>query len=352
VSLAQWEAKHRGDRYLVDGHGVVGWGYALFHHQLEWLHRTERMLSFDHRSPHSHDECAPDCPYWHEDSWATKLFHENAYQVWHPIPSILDHDTSIPSAYAHENHKTRRAPVTWWAYDSEQLTSPSFWRPQLGLVPPMQTRKIPCRYGAFHVPAEPLHRTVGSELTCLHVFLGEYEYERPGSEPVETMVDVGCNVGASIVWAQQWWPSLKRIDGYDPNVDALEFAHINVQNCAHSADVKLHHLAVTVDQHPLFKEHDDWGGSRTHGETTGVRVNGIHPRDLPAADVLKCDAEGVDGDVFEHYQHWSGVEVAMFEYHTAADRERMVRVVTEAGLTMVKHRPDSDTQGVMIWVRR
>lgn len=214
----------------------------------------------------------------------------------------------------------------------------------------MQTRRIPCRRGPFHVTAEPERRSLLSELCCLHIFLGEYEYPRAGAEPVKTMVDVGCNVGAVMVWAADWWPTLERIDGYDPNASALEFAAVNTRLCE-VPGVSLHHAAVSLDPAPLFKEHDDWGGSRTHGERAGVPVPSLHPRDLPPCDVLKCDAEGVDGDVFEHYQHWAGVRVTLFEYHSSSDKARMMLVAGAAGLHMAMHTECGATQGVMVWVR-
>ncbi len=34
-------------------------------------------------------------------------------RIWHPVPTIIDHDTDIKSTYGHEHHSHRRPKVTW-----------------------------------------------------------------------------------------------------------------------------------------------------------------------------------------------------------------------------------------------
>jgi FkbM family methyltransferase len=215
----------------------------------------------------------------------------------------------------------------------------------------MNTRRIFCPFGSFHVPASPEERTLKSQCCAQTVMLGEYDFPRdPIEVELRSMVDVGCNVGASIVWACWRFPSIETVDAYDPNAEALEFARINADGC-HARGVRLHHAAVTVEPHPLFMQHADWGGSRTHGETQGVAVPAIHPRDLPAADVLKVDAEGVDPDVFEHYSHWNQVKIALFEFHSREDGMRMRAVLVRERFRQAR-RSEEKHQGVEAWVRK
>lgn len=215
----------------------------------------------------------------------------------------------------------------------------------------MMLRTIEGPRGLFVIPGEPADRSRYSETCVRHVFEGEYNYERDRVEDVASIVDVGCNVGSFILWATQvWWPGrIQSIRAYDPNSAALTIAKINTVGLP----VMLHPYAVTSAEPPVFfKEHIDWGGSRTCGEWSGIEVPSLHPRDLPAADVLKVDAEGVDPEVFEHYQHWDRVKVAMFEYHEEKDREPMMAACERAGLTMVRHHGSPPRQGIQIWVRR
>lgn len=206
--------------------------------------------------------------------------------------------------------------------------------------------------GNFFVPAEPEERSRASEACAravLQLPLGEYSYPRDAIEDVETVLDVGCNLGAFAVWAcHVWWPGrIVRVYGYDPNVSALAIAQRNTRGWP----VELHPLAVTCDSRPVFLERTDWGSSRTHGETSGVPVLAIHPSRLPAADVLKVDGEGVDLEVFEHYAHWDGVRVALFEWHECDHRAAMFEICKRAGLELRKNDCGEAEQGVACWVR-
>lgn len=61
--------------------------------------------------------------------------------IWHPIPTLVDHDTSIPSLYGHDDHTHRRPPVTWDAVMDEGqglagLEDPRYWVPRNPLADP------------------------------------------------------------------------------------------------------------------------------------------------------------------------------------------------------------------------
>jgi hypothetical protein len=219
--------------------------------------------------------------------------------------------------------------------------------------PPSKVRWLDLPSGRFAVPARPLEVSRHVETCSRNVLYGEYAYPRDAAEPVRTILDIGCNVGAFIVWAKQWWPDVTRIDAYDPNLDAIQLARDN----AGAAPVFLHHEAVTVDPSPLLcpsdtiGQADNWGGWHTHGVTQGLRVPGLHPRDLPAADVLKCDNEGAGHEVFEHYPHWGGVRVALYESHHERERDVMRACCEKAGLVRVKGHDDGRYQDVCVWVR-
>lgn len=132
VDPLQAVAHGKGERWLrLDHCSTVGWGVGLWREEVEYLHRWESSLPDDHMSPHG-SECPPGCNLWHEDSWANEVLHAASprRRVWHPIPAILDHDTSVPSTYANDHHKTRRPPVRWDHPDfaGADLTSVEFWR--------------------------------------------------------------------------------------------------------------------------------------------------------------------------------------------------------------------------------
>ena len=207
--------------------------------------------------------------------------------------------------------------------------------------------------GAMLLPAEPAERYAGSVACVQSVLGGEYRYPRGAPEDVRSIVDIGFNIGTFTVWACRcWWPGrIARVVGYEPNAQALELARVNAELVEPTA-VMLIPCAVSLDAAPRFSTGDNWGGGRTHGVVAGQQVPAVHPRDLPPADVLKCDAEGVDADVFEHYQHWAGVRVALFEWHEPEHRARMEAVCRAAGL--VQLRGDQGEQwgiGMQVWGR-
>ena len=192
----------------------------------------------------------------------------------------------------------------------------------------------------------------------------EYSYLGRGkAEPVETVLDIGHNVGGYTVWAcRVWWPgTVKRVDAYDPNPMCHEVAALNLALVQRGIDVRLHQLAVTTDERAIFHEDERPGCSWTYsGEAMAERrpVDGgrpcasIHPRDLPAAHAVKIDAEGIEGEVLEHYPHWGGVVVAQIEWHTHRNRAILWDVMRRSGLTLVKNDCGEDLQGVACWVRK
>lgn len=204
--------------------------------------------------------------------------------------------------------------------------------------------------GDFLIPAEPAETSRHAEICARNVFMGEYSYPRTELEGVRTIVDVGCNVGAFIVWARQvWWPGM--IDSaraWDPNIDALRVAVHNVP-----LGDTLTHAAITTEAHPRFHLDENWGASSTYGvlQTEGVAVPGEHPFDLPPCDCLKIDAEGVDYAVLAHYQHLDRVKVCLFEWHHVEHRAPMFSICERAGLVLRKNDCGEASQGVACWVR-
>ncbi len=217
----------------------------------------------------------------------------------------------------------------------------------------MLTRSIATRFGQFLIPAEG-EISRHSEICAMGVFNGEYEYVRLQAEPVRTIVDVGCNLGAFATWARRYmWPGVEVIHMYDPNVQALNIARCNMALLPGPRVAQFYHAAVTSAPDPVyFREQENWGGSRTWGETTGVVVPRILPGDLPAADVLKVDAEGVEPEVFEAYQHWAVVQVVLFESHGDRHLDALEDRCRKEGLTMVRGNPNHPEADVQVWARR
>lgn len=105
-----------GHRWVTTREHIIGWAYAMPRvFLIEFLQWRATALK----------EGALDA--LHEDDllgcWALVQGSEPGERgVYHPIPTIVQHDTTIESSYANDDHANRRAPVTWdRAWKDEQL---------------------------------------------------------------------------------------------------------------------------------------------------------------------------------------------------------------------------------------
>jgi hypothetical protein len=100
-----------GHRWMTTSDLMVGVGYvlptALLREFLAWRERLTpgpRVGSDDrHVVP--------------EDTLLACWCVATGRKIWHPIPTIIDHDTDIPSSYGHEAHTARRPEVRWNTWD-------------------------------------------------------------------------------------------------------------------------------------------------------------------------------------------------------------------------------------------
>jgi FkbM family methyltransferase len=180
----------------------------------------------------------------------------------------------------------------------------------------------------------------------------EYAYPRDQAEDVKTLVDIGANLGQFICWARRHWPSLLATHAYEPHGSAIDLAAVNVEPA-----VWWYTAAVTTNPDPRLMPEpglaENWGGWRTHNATEGEPVSAVHPRDLPAADLLKIDCEGSEAEIVDHYQHWAGVKVLCLEIHGIPDedRHRMHAIIRNAGLVMRRGNLSNPSWDTQVWVR-
>lgn len=217
----------------------------------------------------------------------------------------------------------------------------------------MKTRAIPGPRGPFLIPAEPEGVSRHSEACCRPVLDGEYSYPREAPEPdVRTLLDIGTNCGAFMVWAREWWPELNTLIGYEPNPRARYLATQNVPDAYIFGDAvttQTNAMLVAEASHP-----DNWGGMfiapapcTPHGNC----VPTIHPSKLPVADALKIDCEGGELEVVTHYPYLAGCKIILCEMHS----RDLIRGVTERieglGFRRVRGNPDATQCDVRVWTR-
>ncbi len=69
-----------------------------------------------------------------EDDFIAWFCTETGRDVWHPIPTIIDHG-DMQSTYGNGDHKFRRPTVTWREFGADEITRVDFWTPSAD--PPM-----------------------------------------------------------------------------------------------------------------------------------------------------------------------------------------------------------------------
>jgi len=62
-----------------------------------------------------------------EDALIGAFCVETARDVFHPLPSIVDHDVSVPSTNGADSTGHRRATVHWSHYMPAELEDPNYW---------------------------------------------------------------------------------------------------------------------------------------------------------------------------------------------------------------------------------
>jgi hypothetical protein len=113
-----------GGRWYTTGDGLIGVGYVfprpLLEQFLEW--RASAL------KPGALEAITEDTLV---DVWAVAT----GRRIWHPVPTLLDHDTTIASTYGNGEHPYRRPSVTWrdgdvGGWELEGLEHAAGWRPR------------------------------------------------------------------------------------------------------------------------------------------------------------------------------------------------------------------------------
>ena len=177
---------------------------------------------------------------------------------------------------------------------------------------------------------------------------GEYE---SGCDGVNLRVlDVGANVGAFSVWAVHRWPG-STVGAFEPNPATFPILAGNVRRYPM---IRCHQAAV----HPLaggdallFSRGTGDGQAGlvaalgttftpdTFAQGERVRVAVLHPRDLPAAEVIKIDVEGAEADILCE-SDLSATSLLLLEFQSDANLTRIKdRVAAEFELVFERAEP-------------
>lgn len=219
----------------------------------------------------------------------------------------------------------------------------------------MKTVTIEGPCGPFLLPAEPEITRNVCEAICKEVWAGEYDHpELPTLGNGGTILDVGAGWGAFAVWAHKRWPNAE-VWSYEPH--AAAFALL-LENCRHK---ELHgnryEVAVTAIAHPRLALFENWCSNSTYSDVNPTTrllgyadVEGLHPRMLPPASILKIDAEGVEIEILANYQHWDVLKAVLYEYHSKEHKIALFDICLDRGMRLL-HESAQEAYGVALWVK-
>ena len=118
------EVARKGQRWYCTRSWLVGWAYVLPRADLA------AFVAWTEANPARVEST-------NEDSLLNEWITESGRDTWHPVPTLVDHDTSIESTYGNDEHTHRRATVTWRGYSEHDLCSPDWWRDGSGILLPL-----------------------------------------------------------------------------------------------------------------------------------------------------------------------------------------------------------------------
>jgi FkbM family methyltransferase len=161
------------------------------------------------------------------------------------------------------------------------------------------------------------------------VLKGEYEsgYFGEGLK----ILDIGANVGSFTIWANLRWPN-STIYSYEPHPGTFNLLLENVRKLS---NVSCHNVAVYPSERQTEPFWSRFPGDGQSGMAASLREIGdelsdndimevpvFHPRDLPAADVVKLDVEGAEADII-CAMDTSKISLILLEYHSMKIRNRI-----------------------------
>ena len=183
---------------------------------------------------------------------------------------------------------------------------------------------------------------VASFLSAFGEIFIEHLYRFESQHPDPLIIDVGANVGVSVLYFKTLFPQ-SRVIAFEP--DPAMFAYLKENLQRNRIDgVELHNSAAWIAAGVLSFAPDGADGGRLLADGTGdsPRVNAI---DLPeflagrSVDLLKIDIEGAEGLVIPACRDvLGGVARVFVEYHSVdGERQRLpeiLEVLQQAGFRL------------------
>ena len=160
---------------------------------------------------------------------------------------------------------------------------------------------------------------------------------------VETILDIGANVGFFSIAARAYYPNAE-IHAYEPNLRIFPFLKSNTEQLG----IKVYQEAVGADEGRVaIADEGDSNQAKTIASADGsipqIALQGAVERLGGVVDLLKLDCEGAEWDMFRSAVPWRHIrnvrmEYHLFDQHTLLDVEQTLK---QLGFKITRFEPSA-----------
>lgn len=174
---------------------------------------------------------------------------------------------------------------------------------------------------------------------------------RHAGQPVKTIVDLGANTGLATRWLVRHYPGA-RVVCVEPEASNARLLRHNVATLEQNAAVVVEACVGSRERRVVLRSQTGaWGYSmvdvqeiRTDGDAEVLTMERIlREAGVDDVDVLKCDIEGAEREVFDSCEPWiQRVRLAVVECHRDLDGEGLLELIERNGgrFELVDRLPD------------
>lgn len=138
--------------------------------------------------------------------------------------------------------------------------------------------------------------------------------------PVETIVDIGANIGLFSLWARHHFPDA-RILAFEPNPDVYDYAKRNTERLG--VDLSMEAVGSERGAVRLFSPDESTRTVRALSDKDGkvpmITLDDVVARAGGRIDLLKLDCEGGEWEILKCAEALRKVKCVVMEYHLTGD---------------------------------
>lgn len=186
----------------------------------------------------------------------------------------------------------------------------------------------------------PVFSIERASLAAFYEVAHEYDLKSLPTYKAPVVLDIGANAGVFAWMALATWPDAS-ILCYEPHPDTFDLLRKNMEGL----NVKVFKAAVARDggsSHLYEGARNRMCCALSDMEDQDMEVSWpvsvTSASSLPPCDVLKCDTEGTEIEIFESYPHLGSLKAVLVECHGDEPLNKVLAICLANGLTLLDRR--------------